>query len=364
MSFFPLRPSRLLTTTGTFQGQSSSHTVYTLTAMSRRDNVCPIMRNRRFILFALILCLLIIPSKSYSFDGPLRVKNQFPLFIHIMPLGLYPASVENSFSVGLSHSSVFVVENSPDWSVGLDMEITELDFRYRRDIPDLFEIGIDVPLISFNSGFMDGFLESYHDTFGFPDYGRSRRPKNEFLYEVQRDGRTVIKGENGGIGLGDIRLSLKKQMLSGDPVLSVMVEVDLPTGSASKGYGSGGVDTGVRILIDKQLGGHFRAYGNAGIVFPGKLDAREEISLKTFFHGGAGIEASYWKNLSFLVQAELQSSPFPDTGIREIDDTAVILSLGGRYATGTGNFELSLTEDPNTAGAPDFTLNLTYTRKL
>jgi hypothetical protein len=322
------------------------------------------MKRFIYIISQCAFCLLLFSSPSFSFDGPLRAGNQFPFFLHIMPLSLDPASVENSFSAGLSHSSVFVTESSPDWSAALDMEITQLDLRYRRNIPDLFEIGIDVPILSFNSGFMDGFLESYHDTFGFPDYGRSSRPDNEFLYELRKEGKKVVIGENGGIGLGDIRLSLKKQLLSRDPVVSVMAEIGLPTGSASKGYGSGGIDTGARMLIDKQLGGHFRAYGNAGITFPGKLNASEEISLRTFYHGGAGIEAAYWKNMSFLLQVTLQSSPFPETGIREIDDTAVLISLGGRYSAGSGNFELSLTEDPNTAGAPDFTLNMTYTRKL
>lgn len=322
------------------------------------------MRNHLLTFFAFILLSVLIPTKSFSFDGPLRVKNQFPLFLHIMPLRLYPAPVENSFSIGLSYSSVFVEETSQDWSVGLDMEITELEFNFRKDITHLFEMGVDIPVISFNSGFMDGFLESYHDIFGFPDYGRSRRPKNDFLYELRKEGKTVVKGEHGGIGLGDIRLSLKRQLLSEDPVVSVMAEVELPTGSASKGYGSGGIDTGVRILIDKQMGEHFRAYGNAGIIFPGKLDADKEISLKTFFSGGAGIEATYWNHLSFIVQTTLQGSPFPETDIHEIDDTAVLISVGGRYSAGSGNFELSLTEDPNTAGAPDFTLNLSYTRKL
>jgi hypothetical protein len=65
------------------------------------------------------------------------------------------------------------------------------------------------------AGFMDGFLEEYHDTFGFSDYGRSERPKNEFLYEVKRDGALIIQGKSG-VRLGDIRLALKKSLISSD----------------------------------------------------------------------------------------------------------------------------------------------------
>ena len=49
------------------------------------------------------------------------------------------------------------------------MEITELNLRFRKSINNFIELG-EVPILSFNSGFMDSFLDSYHDTFGFPDY--------------------------------------------------------------------------------------------------------------------------------------------------------------------------------------------------
>jgi hypothetical protein len=39
---------------------------------------------------------------------------------------------------------------------------------------------------------------------------------------------------------------------------------------------------------------------------------------------------------------------------------AVLLSLGGRYYSGNNSFELSFTEDPNTSGAPDFSLNFSF----
>ena len=108
--------------------------------------------------------------------------------------------IENSFSVSLSHSSVYLVRDSSEWFLGLDMEITELNLIFKRNIRDFIELGADLPLVSFSSGFMDSFINSYHEAFGFPDYGRSSRPDNKFLYEVTRKGGLIIKGENGRIG--------------------------------------------------------------------------------------------------------------------------------------------------------------------
>ena len=149
--------------------------------------------------FLLPIILLIVFSSSvvYSFEGPLQIKNQYPIFIHADEPYLEKASMESSFSASLSHSSTYTVQNSSNWYFGMDMEITELNFRYKKNIKNLVEIGIDIPLLSFSGGFMDGFLDSYHGAFGFPDYGRSNRPLNDFLYEVRRDSDLVIKGKTG-----------------------------------------------------------------------------------------------------------------------------------------------------------------------
>ena len=314
------------------------------------------------IFIAMLLIFSLHSSTSYGFDGPLQARNQFPLFLYLNTPYLESALVENSFSASLSYSSINLVESSSEWDIGLDMEITELDLRFRKNIGDFIELGIELPILSFSSGFMDGFLNSYHDAFGFPDYGRSNRPDNEFLYEVRRNRDLVVKGKNGHIGIGDIRLTFKKPLLNRDPTISIKGDIELPTGDAKAGYGNGSIDAGIAVLMDKKLSEYFKSYLNIGAVFPGNLRGHEEITLREFLYGGAAIEASFWKNISLIVQVFVQGSPFPKTDISSVDRLAVLLSLGGRYSSGNNNFEFSLTEDPNTSGAPDFTLNFSFKR--
>jgi hypothetical protein len=218
--------------------------------------------------------------------------------------------------------------------------------------------------MSFNSGFMDGFLNSYHDAFGFPDYGRSRRPDNKFLYEVRKNGQLILRGESGRIGIGDAKLSVKKRIVKGDPAISIRGDIEFPTGDAESGYGNGSFDEGITILIDKQLSSIFKSYLNFGIVFPGDFKGYDKVGFKEFMHSGAALEAMVWKDISFIGQVVIQGSPFPQTGIAEVDRTAVLLSLGGRYHAGNNSVEFSLTEDPNTAGAPDITFNFTFKRNF
>ena len=315
-------------------------------------------------LFQFFLYILFFPLLTNAFEGLLQVKNQFPLFLNVNAPYMETASVENSFSVSLSHSSVYLVRASSEWFLGLDMEITELNLIFKRNIRDFIELGVDLPLVSFSSGFMDSFINSYHEAFGFPDYGRSNRPDNKFLYEVTRKGVLIIKGENGRIGLGDIRFMFKKPILKGDPAISIKADVELPTGDAKTGYGSGSIDAGVAVLIDKKLSKEMKAYCNLGVVFPGSLKGYEKVRLREFIYGGGGVEAALWKNFSLLGQVFMQGSPFPKTDISSVDRMAVLLSLGGRYYLGNSSFELSFTEDPNTSGAPDFTFNVSFKRRF
>ena len=152
--------------------------------------------------------------------------------------------------------------------------------------------------------------------------------------------------------------------MKGDPAISVQGEIELPTGEPETGYGNGSIDTGISLLMDKEFGEVWKTYLNLGVVFPGDLKGHERVNLDHFLYGGAAVEAAFWKTVSLLGQLFLQGSPFPKTGISSVDRTAVLLSLGGRYHSGNSSFELSLTEDPNTSGAPDFTLNVAFIKNF
>lgn len=314
-------------------------------------------------ILVLVSSLFIAAASCPAFEGPLAVKNQFPLFMNIGAPRLESAAAGTALTAGLSYSSVFMVRSSSAWSVNLDTELAELLLRYRRQFGRV-EAGIELPVLSFSSGFLDRPLNSYHRAFGFSDYGRSSRPDNQFLYEIRRNGALIVKGKDGSPGIGDLRLSARYVVLEDDPAVSVRAEVELPTGDAKKGFGSGSVDAGVALLADKRISNIFKAYLNLGAVFPGNLKGYETVELDNFIYAGAALEAALWKKFSLLVQGVAQGSPFPKTGIGAMDRTSVLLTFGGRYSCGKDSLEFSVTEDPNTAGAPDVTFGLFYTKRF
>ena len=316
------------------------------------------------VLSILVLLLLSVRSAGAGFEGPFQVKNQFPLFLPLDQPYLETAATEDSLSLSLSHSSVYMIKKSPGWNTDLDMELTELNIRVKKDLPGLFEAGLDLPVIRATAGFMDRPLAWYHRAFGFGDYGRKKRPRNDFMYQAGKDGLPLIEGDNDRTGFGDVRVSVKRKLLEGSTAVSLLADLELPTGNARVGYGNGSFDAGIALLLDRELSPEARLYGNLGAKAPGDLKALQTVELEPFVYGGIVLEYLYHPNLALLAQLSAQTSPYPDTGISEIDTPGVQLVLGGRYMTASGSYELSLSEDPNTSGAPDFSLNLTFKNRF
>lgn len=316
------------------------------------------------IIFLIFVITFLTANLALPFEGPLQIKNQYPIFIHADQPYMEKAAIENSLSFGLSHSSTYTVQSSGRWLINLDMEITEMSLRYKRIIMDRFEIGIDLPVLIIGGGFLDSPLESFHDSFGFDDYGRSRRPDNEFLYEVRKDGKLIVKGKSG-VNLGDIRFSLKRPLLSSDNyTLSLRGDLEIPVSDAEKGYSNESLDAGISLLYDRRITDKIMTYWNAGVVFPGDLRAHSSVDLKNFIYGGVSAEASMGERLSLLLQLQGQSNLFPETDLLAVDREAWLIAIGGRYTVDKGSFEISFTEDINTSGAADFIFNLTYKLKM
>ena len=295
------------------------------------------------------------------FSGPLRIRNAHPLFIASGAPELVPASREDSVSLVLTYGTTFLVQSSPAWAFAVDVETVVADLRIAKKLPWSVEASARLPLVSHNSGFLDGLLDWFHGATGLGDYGRGARPHNAFLYETRLDGGAVIDGTPGEIEVGDVRLAVKKALAGPDPAVSLMAYVDLPTGDPDQGYGSGSPGAAAGVLLDKRLGPSLMAYLNAGFVYAGTLRARQEVRLADYPYGGAGLEWVWSERLSLNGQVIAHPSPFGGTGVDEMDDLSIILSFGGRFRLGARSaIEFSFSEDPSVAGAPDVMASLGY----
>lgn len=312
-------------------------------------------------------------------NGPLHVRNQFPP--HLMFLTPVPDSPRLisrdrlTFSLSADYSSVFVNETSGNASALIDMEMTVLDLSLKYGLAEYLTVSLDIPVVSMNSGFLDGFLETYHNTFGFPNYGREERPKNEFAYALKSNGQEWFTSESGGLHLSDSSVSAKLSLIDEKTgrfekkrafhkSLSLSYTLKMPTGNEDHGFGSGGFDHGFS-LLSQYLMAPFALYLNPSVIFlsaPERADP--DMSVNTIFGLFAGGEYIFSDALALCTQLNYYTSPFENTGISQLDDDSLELALGFTYKLAPSlNLEFAFCEDL-THSAPDFNIHIGITCEI
>jgi Protein of unknown function (DUF3187) len=314
---------------------------------------------------SLILLATFMATTSFagSFEGPLVVKNGHPLYVPLGTPSLASAEPVNALDLNFSYSSTYLVDGYREWHFGIDLETAQFDIQLKHLVGESTEIGFDLPVIRYGSGFMDDFLDAYHRVLGMNGtYGRSNRPKNVFLFDVTRDGKTVMHEEPNKTGVGDVMLEIKRALYRmNESIVSIQGFLNIPTGDPGYGFGSGETNGGIALLLNEPLRKDVMLYVNAGMGLIKGLHGEDEVNLKNYYFGGAGLEWMLSHQVLLNAQMMVETSPFPKTGVRSMDDPSMIASIGGRYRIhGPASVGIAITEDPDTSGAPDFMAGVDY----
>ena len=264
-------------------------------------------------------------------------------------------------SLSVDYTSIYIDETSQEWSALLDMEMTVVELSLTYGITSRLNITLAMPWISQNDGFLDGPLETYHDFFGFPNYGRENGPVDEFGYHISVDGEDWFDARSGGLHLGESVVSVKMQLTSAGHhqglSSSLLAAVKIPTGDEDHGFGSGRFDQSL-VLLNQYRISPFILYLNPGIVLLSDPETHgADIHVKDMMTLLAGIEYRVSETLSLMGQFNFVTSPFHHTGIEQMDQDSLELTLG--FAVWVSHdmiFEFAFSEDL-TRTAPDFTVH-------
>ena len=280
-------------------------------------------------------------------SGPIPVVNQTPiqlLFLQPIPdrAETYP---KNRYSVNLTTamSNTLLWYMSDHYYGFIDMEMIRTSLELRYGIFSGVEIDMSVPFVYGYGGIMDHDIHEFEklwfeNTRDLRDKEDRGGWKNHYTFSVMKDGKAFIQGEERGSGLGDLALTVKGKILDeGDivPCLSARLSIKIPTGDDERALGSGKVDYGVGLLLQKTVKS-FTTYLNADVTIPGQAYKQEDISLRPFCNIMLGEEYKLTERLSGLMQLSYITRPFEHTGLVMLDDRMWYVLLGLNYLTKTG----------------------------
>jgi hypothetical protein len=268
--------------------------------------------------------------------GPLRLVNQQPL--QLLFLQPFPDMAEAvDAKRGLIHVNVALsntlVEQNREVSADLDLEMVRAVLDLRYGLVSGLEVGFELPILFTYGGILDPFIQGVEDFFHATRDLRGDEDAGEFSYRVERGDRLLLQGDEDALGPGDVVLKVKVRVLRERPLvpaMSLRAAVKLPTGSTSRAFGSGEVDGGFGLLLQKTLA-RWTFYVNADVIFPGAAFEAADLSLQPFFSGVAAAEWHLSHRLSMVLQVRGDTRPFHDT-IPILDKQLIESLLGFNWA--------------------------------
>jgi hypothetical protein len=270
--------------------------------------------------------------------GPLRLVNQQP--VQLLFLQPFPDRAEATpfrhidvdINVALTNT---LVRDEQDFTANLDLEMVRTVIALRYGVHPNVEVGIVLPIIYTYGGILDEFIIDVERlvTPGNERLVRKNQVAGVFTYQVSRGNRVFIQGQNDALGIGDIVLQAKGQLLHEQewlPAVSLRAAVKFPSGDSDRAFGSGEIDGSLGVLLQKSLG-RFTFYVNADVTFPGQAFDDVDVTLHPFFMGLFAIEFRVSRPVSLVLQLRGDTRPFHDT-IPILDRRILETHLGVNWA--------------------------------
>jgi hypothetical protein len=307
------------------------------------------------------------PAPAHA--DPLPTRNQGAL---VVPYGLpgvlparLPAKGGGSASLVMNWANTYETDDSGDRAYTMDAETMEWRVIGEYGLTDRFALRAELPWRKLDGGSLDGFIESWHSTFGLPNGGRDDAPEDRLLIQYTEGAVTQLQIDRDGSGLADIPLAVGYQVSASEKTaVSAWLSVKLPTGDAQDLTGSGSTDVALSVAAQTQLAERWQLFGQFDLAWLGEGDVLPQMQEDYAWSALAGVTWNPWRALDLTVQFSGNSKIFSDTGTT-LDGDAVVLGFGGSWRTAGGwKFDLGFDEDVQVGASPDFVINLAAQRRF
>jgi hypothetical protein len=312
-------------------------------------------------LAALALCSTAVSAQNgngpvdRNWRRPLASRNQAPLpllFVYLAPDSsrVLPRG-QFALDVDFDYSNIILEQKSDNDLLRFDLEYLRTLLSLRRGFSGGFELRFSVPIYVYYGGVLDPLVNSFHETFGFPNYLRSQTPYGQVDLQFQSGDRPFVGVQDSAKGVGDISFEAKKTILAQNRYgLALRGSLELPTGDPESLGGSGATDFGLGLAFDR-IGDRFGLYANVNYHFLGES---EHFPTKDYLSFMAGADYRFKPRLAALLQADYLR-PQLESDLRLLARAAKQIAVGLRFRhSDRFVYEWRLVEDLS-SHSPDFT---------
>ena len=312
---------------------------------------------RDLFIWSVILIALPLTASAERIHEPLRVENLSPL---TQLIGL-PAQRSADIKTGLSiswHTDIathFVARESENERVFFDGETQKHSLDLRWGLAPNWELSAQLPFIQHGGGFLDSYVNGWHDFFGMSDGGRSQFPEDRIRYQFNGiAGQSLL--EKSASGLGDVTLELARISERQRTLQTAYAfGYKAPSGSSADWTGSGASDFyGLARFSGAHLG-NLRLYwhGQLGVIRVGDSDLLSAQQENWVYFAGLSAEWLLSDQWAVIVQVDSHSAPM-NSELGSLGKTAGLLSLGvRRQVTQHWAVDISFSEDIIVETGPD-----------
>ena len=324
------------------------------------------MKRAAILFLASLVLLLCTPLAGHPFDMiPFHTQNQSPV-VQIFGLPaisdsrILPAE-GTALTLVLDIANNYVDDSARNERITLDGETYRLALAGRYGIGNRLELGFEIPYVFQSGGSLDGFIENYHSTFGFPQGGRDQAPKGRLLLNYQRNGANLFRIDQSNSGIGDLRLTAGFQLYRDDTesprALALRASLKVPTGDSNELHGSGSTDLALWLTASqdwKTTIGMWKIFGGAGILgmTEGDVLPDQQQNAVAFGSLGAGWHPLAW--LTLKVQFDGHTAFYKDSDLVELSSGSVQIVMGGTlHFSDRTALDIGVSEDLVVKTAPD-----------
>jgi hypothetical protein len=325
----------------------------------------------------LVLAALLVAGPAWAAvaGGPALPAGRVQLLpvVHLFAVPLEPVAQPplggGATALDLAYSNMFQVERADGGRTRFDadLELLTLTPRLTWRPLDRLDLGAALPVHVVGGGFLDRPIQDFHDLTESPNGGRELYPNDRMASRMVVDGRLVYQGESG-YGVGDLALTQSLRLAGGNGrpfAVALRTGVELPTGDAERGLGSGEVDLGAALAVTLATAGGARLHAQALASLPGDLAGASRVSTHAAYGFGVAAEGPLLPDrLVALAHLDFRTPFASHTELQVLDDPLVSGGFGLGVRLGAYWLTLGVTEDLRTATAPDITILIRVSPRL